>query len=115
MVIMAPEMVTPMKQIEDNNRKLSVYMVREKWTDDGNRGSSFYLFTEYENAKAKMTQLISDEEKNGLIANGKTMKISKWIQEAISTNVGLVLPMQKSIIMSLLYWRPYTFPLRRLV
>ena len=36
------------------------------------------------------------------------MKISKWIQEAISTNVGLVLPMQKSIIMSLLYWRPYT-------
>lgn len=68
MVIMAPEMVTPMKQIEDNNRKLSVYMVREKWTDDGNRGSSFYLFTEYENAKAKMTQLISDEEKNGLIA-----------------------------------------------
>lgn len=65
MVIMAPEMVMPFKQLEDSNRKMTLYMVQEKWTNDGESGCSYYPFTEYEDAKAKMSQLLSNEADDG--------------------------------------------------
>lgn len=93
MVIMAPEMVTPFKQFEDGNRKMTLYMVQEKWAKDGESGCSYYPFTEYEDAKAKMSQLLSNEaDDGGLIEqwrDSETFKVKyfSWHTIYIKTNI----------------------------
>lgn len=65
MVIMAPEMVIPLKSLENGNRKMTLYVVQEKWANNGESGCSFYPFSDYEDAKAMMLQLLSNEAKDG--------------------------------------------------
>lgn len=65
MVIMKAEMLIPLKQLEGEKRKLELYIVHETWANNVDRGCSLYPFTEYEDAKAKMLQLISNEACNG--------------------------------------------------
>lgn len=114
MVIMGPEMVTPFKHIEDDNRKLNIYMVREKWNNDGQNGSSIYLYTEFEDAKTKMTQLLIEESATGLIARWKDKEEFQvdsgshfykcWVSDSFCENHYHV-----ALVMGTLYLSPKAF------
>lgn len=67
-VIMAPEMVVPIKYHESKNRNLSVYMVYEDWAANNETGYSVTPFTDYYEAKRVMNQKLSQEIQTGCIS-----------------------------------------------
>lgn len=67
-VIMAPEMVVPIKHLENNNRNLNIYMIYEDWAANDGTGYSVVTFTDYYEAKRVMNNKLSNEMKKGCIS-----------------------------------------------
>lgn len=66
-VIMAPEMIEPLRSLQENKQKLSIYIVHEDWAVDGESGHSMTPFVDYRSAKLEFCRDLAEEQRNGCI------------------------------------------------
>lgn len=67
LVIMAPEMITPLRVLMPEEKKLKVFALIEDCTVDYQDADTLELFTDIEKAKLKMRKNISTERESGCI------------------------------------------------
>lgn len=68
MVIMAPEMIVPLKHHEDAKRQLTIYMISEEWIIDGEGGYSITPVSDYREAQRIFSQKLAEDARNGCIS-----------------------------------------------
>ena len=67
MVIMAPEMIWSLdRNVED--RKITIYLVREEWVLDYDGGVDIYLFADHDQAKMTMLRMVHEDMVDGCIS-----------------------------------------------
>lgn len=67
-VILAPEKVKPLDDLDQDRNKMDVWVLVEDWAIEGDYGSSCRLFAELEDARRMMTMLLRFEKKRGTIS-----------------------------------------------
>lgn len=110
MAIMGPEMVTPMKSLDEQKSMISVFHVCEDWAANGENGSSVTITTDYDDAKRRFNKLLSEEMTDGMIPDareksGFTMEQRKdyfacWIDGEYSEYHYVLCIEEKSAILS---------------
>ena len=70
-VIMTPNMLKVANKCNRDEYKIPVYAVYEDWSDDGNTGNSYELYTDYDMAKLNFNKALNNEIQNGIIGNIK--------------------------------------------
>lgn len=84
-VIMAPEMLRVIDQVAEPVPERKVYMVTEDWADDNNYGSFLSaVYTEFDDAKRKMVQMLLKEQTDGTIASWK--ENNSFVEESTPTS-----------------------------
>ena len=68
-IIMAPDMIMPITEIDKTAQTETVYAVFEDWAGNDNYGSSFTLHTSLEDAMQKFRIILHDEAEDGIIRN----------------------------------------------
>lgn len=72
LVIMAPEMIRVIEPVAESVSNSKVYLISEDWAVDNNYGNSLSAaYTEYDDAKRKMVQMLLEEQADGTIARWK--------------------------------------------
>lgn len=71
MAIMGPEMVMPMKALDEQKSMISVFHVCEDWAANGESGSSVTITTDYDDAKLRFNKLLSEEMMDGMIPDAR--------------------------------------------
>lgn len=67
LVIMAPEMIEPLRYLQENRQKLSIYTVCEEWVFDGVDDHSITPFMDYRLARLKFCEDLAEDQRNGCI------------------------------------------------
>lgn len=67
MVIMAPDMIKPLDDLNRDRQRMEVWALTEDWAIEGNHGSSCRLFVEYKDAVRAMSELLRDEQEGGIV------------------------------------------------
>jgi hypothetical protein len=67
MVIMAPDMVTPLDDLDKDRKVQVIYAVTEDWAVDGESGHCSELFSDYEDARRMLIDKLSEEMETGCI------------------------------------------------
>ena len=73
LVIMAPEMLMPTREIGDGMPEITVYVLKEDCVIDGQRNDSVRLYTDFKHAEIMLRKSILAEKKNG----GALFELSK--------------------------------------
>lgn len=68
-VIMAPEMISPLDNLKECRHYPIVYLLLEDWAVDGECGSSFESYTDFDDAKRLLVQKLKEEQETGCILN----------------------------------------------
>lgn len=84
-VIMAPEMIRVIDQVAEPIPESKAYIVTEDWAADDNYGSSLSaVYTEFDDAKRKMVQMLLEEQTDGTIARWKVN--DSFVEESTPTS-----------------------------
>ena len=68
-VIMAPEMINPLDNLKECRQYPTIYLLIEDWSVNGEYGSSFENYTDYDDAKRLLVQKLKEEQETGCIPN----------------------------------------------
>ncbi len=71
MVIMAPDMLIPLDDLEKDRAKLIVYAVIDDWCADTEGGHNEHLFTQMDDAKRVFHEILSVEQTEGCVHHWK--------------------------------------------
>lgn len=66
-IIMAPEMISPLDNLEECRHYPTVYLLLEDWAVDGESGCSFEIYTDFDDAKRLLVQNLKEEQETGCI------------------------------------------------
>jgi hypothetical protein len=67
LVIMAPDMISTIAEIENNSPTAEIYILTEDWAVNDNYGHSTGAFTSLEMARLSMRQMLTKEKQEGCI------------------------------------------------
>ena len=67
LVIMAPDMISTIAEIENNSPSAEIYILTEDWAVNDNYGHSTGAFTSLEMARLSMRQMLTKEKQEGCI------------------------------------------------
>ena len=67
MVIMAPEMIMPLRELDKSKQALPIYVLHEDWAIDGEPGQSTGYFANYQLAAIAFHRALYEEKQSGLI------------------------------------------------
>lgn len=70
-VIMAPDMVKPLAELERETKTETVYILKEEWAKDDDYGEKITVFTDKASAKIEMIKQLQEEISDGYIAEMK--------------------------------------------
>lgn len=70
-VIMAPEMICQLEDLHTVRKKVPIYLVVEDWAVNGEHGNSCELFSDYDDAKRIMIEMLQKELEGGSIQDWK--------------------------------------------
>lgn len=74
MVIMAPEMITPTRELKSGDHVLTVYAVQQDWAVDGEGGCSTETYLDYQTAKMQFNKALAEEIEQGCIQQWQGQK-----------------------------------------
>ena len=66
-VIMAPSMVEPLDDLEECRQHPRIYILLEDWAVDGEQGNSSEVYTDFNDAKRLLEQMLKEEQERGCI------------------------------------------------
>ena len=69
MVIMAPEMIIPTRELNSCEQPVTAYIVHQDWALDGEKDAADDVFLDYRAAKQHFHGLLQEETKHGCISN----------------------------------------------
>lgn len=69
MVIMAPEMIIPTRELNSREHTVTVYIVQQDWAVDGEEDTTNDVFLDYRAAKQKFHCLLQEEAEQGCISD----------------------------------------------
>lgn len=72
LVIMGPDMVMPMKALDEQKATIPVFHIYEDWAANGESGSSVIVTTDYDDAKRRFNKMLSEEMMDGVIPIART-------------------------------------------
>lgn len=67
LVIMAPEMIEPIRVFEEGKRKLTVYILHEYWTEGEDSAAFATIFTDYRMARMELNRKLKASQENGIL------------------------------------------------
>lgn len=79
-VIMAPSMIKPLDYPQENRHTLTVYVLHEDWTVDGEHGSFSEVYTDFDDAKYMLSKKLLEEQEYGCIFNWSDQ--SEFVEES---------------------------------
>lgn len=111
-VIMAPEMIEPIKLSDKQQTKLNIYLVLEDWSVDGESGHTVTPCTDYRIAKRILGEKLIEERESGCIYNWDEKDDFKvesgsyyyecWLDGEYCENHYKIALVQETLLMSLL-------------
>ena len=82
MVIMAPEMISPLDDLRSMRKRVNVFLVMEDWAVNGEHGNDCEAFSDHDDAKRVMTNRIREELEDGIISSTDVLKDDSFTNES---------------------------------
>lgn len=80
LVIMAPSMIKPLDDLQEDRHTLTVYVLHEDWAVDGELGNSSEVYTDFDDAKRMLVQKLTEEQENGCLPRWSDQ--SEFVEES---------------------------------